>query len=157
MSTIKLRPVLESDVTAFFEHQNDRVAQDLAVFGGPNYRDREAFLARWQGFLVDPSMVSRTVVTADTIAGYVAHFEQLGKPSVSYWIDRSCWGQGIATEAVRQFMDVVQVRPLYARVAASNVGSVAVLEKNGFCDFGREYTPLPGRAAPVEELLYKLI
>lgn len=55
---------------------------------------------------------------------------------ISYWLGEPFWGQGIATEAVRQmveytfyYFDVVR---LYAEVFETNKPSMRVLEKNGF-------------------------
>jgi RimJ/RimL family protein N-acetyltransferase len=51
---------------------------------------------------------------------------------LTYWIDPSRWGLGIASDALRIFLTVEKQRPLYARVAAGNRGSRRVLEKAGF-------------------------
>ena len=40
-----------------------------------------------------------------------------GEREVSYWIDRAHWGKGIATEALKQFLALVTIRPLYARAS----------------------------------------
>ena len=55
---------------------------------------------------------------------------------IGYWIGESCWGKGIATEAVRQmteytfyYFDIIR---LYAEVFETNKASMRVLEKNGF-------------------------
>lgn len=55
---------------------------------------------------------------------------------VGYWIGEPFWGQGIATEAVKQmviytftYFDIVR---LYAEVFEHNKASMRVLEKNGF-------------------------
>lgn len=55
---------------------------------------------------------------------------------IGYWIGESFWGQGIATEAVRQMMEYTfyyfDIVRLYAEVFESNKASMRVLEKNGF-------------------------
>jgi RimJ/RimL family protein N-acetyltransferase len=48
---------------------------------------------------------------------------------VTYWIGRSYWGKGIATDALTAFLAVDRSRPLQARVASDNVASRRVLEK----------------------------
>ena len=55
---------------------------------------------------------------------------------IGYWLAEPFWGQGIATEAVRQlveytfyYFDIVR---LYAEVFETNKASMRVLEKNGF-------------------------
>ena len=71
---------------------------------------------------------------------------------VTYWIDRAVWGRGIASRAIALFLEVVQSRPLYARAASDNVGSLRVLHKAGFRVIGTEvslgiartsYSPAP--------------
>jgi RimJ/RimL family protein N-acetyltransferase len=51
---------------------------------------------------------------------------------VTYWIGRTHWGKGVATCALRAFLDLETTRPLYAAAAADNIGSLRVLEKCGF-------------------------
>lgn len=55
---------------------------------------------------------------------------------LGYWVTREYWGQGIATEAVRQicgqaFRETGVLR-IEAEVFADNPGSIRVLEKNQF-------------------------
>src|SRR5215218_9325330 len=52
-----------------------------------------------------------------------------GEREVTYWIGRSYWGKGIATDALTAFLAVERSRPLHARVASDNVASRRVLEK----------------------------
>ena len=56
----------------------------------------------------------------------------MGKQLLGYWVGREWWGRGIATQALALFVDEVSIRPLYAHVAAHNVGSIRVLDKCGF-------------------------
>jgi RimJ/RimL family protein N-acetyltransferase len=55
---------------------------------------------------------------------------------VSYWVGEPFWGQGIATEAVRQMVEYIfyyfDIVRLYAEVFETNKASMRVLEKNGF-------------------------
>ncbi len=62
-----------------------------------------------------------------------------------YWIGREFWGRGIASVAVRQFLESETTRPLTARVAKHNPGSIRVLEKAGFTRVGEDaFTPPDG-------------
>ena len=47
-------------------------------------------------------------------------------------------------------------RPLYARVAADNAASVAVLQRNGFGEISRETSYAPGRGTDIEEVVFAL-
>lgn len=52
---------------------------------------------------------------------------------LSYWIGRAYWGQGIASEAVRQMLEAHEDgRALFARVLPDNAASAKVLAKAGF-------------------------
>ena len=61
-----LRDVFESDLDAFFEHQREPEANEMAVFPA---RDRETFYAHWRRILADDSLIQRTIVDGDEVAG----------------------------------------------------------------------------------------
>ena len=52
-------------------------------------------------------------------------------------------GRGVATEALRLLVSREPERPLFARVAAHNAASIAVLEKNGFTEVSRPFRSKP--------------
>jgi RimJ/RimL family protein N-acetyltransferase len=124
-----LRDVAEDDLPVFFEHQLDPTATAMAAFPS---RDREAFMAHWERIFRDRSVIIRTIVVHGEIAGNVVSWRDGGERLVGYWIGRAHWGKGIATAALADFLQMVDVRPLHARVAKHNVGSIRVLEKCGF-------------------------
>ncbi|MGH3025246.1 MAG: GNAT family N-acetyltransferase, partial [Gaiellaceae bacterium] len=66
------------------------------------------------------------------------------------------WGRGIASAAVQVFIHVETQRPLFARVAAHNLGSTKVLTRNGFIKIGVETSWADGVAADVLEYIYRL-
>ena len=75
---------------------------------------------------------------------------------VGYWIGKEHWGRGIASAALRLYLDVERHRPLLATVAEHNAGSRRVLEKAGFQFVARELVddgPEPGTFA---ELHFRL-
>jgi RimJ/RimL family protein N-acetyltransferase len=75
---------------------------------------------------------------------------------ITYWIDRSVWGQGIASQALALLLDLVPVRPLYARAASDNVGSLTVLRKAGFVPIGTEISYANARGTEIEETILRL-
>ena len=77
-------------------------------------------------------------------------------PGARYWIGRSYWGKGIATDALTAFLAVDRSRPLNARVASDNVASRRVLEKCGFRVIATERNVAEGRSAEIEELVLRL-
>ena len=58
---------------------------------------------------------------------------------------REFWGRGLATGALSELAVEIPERPLHAWVAASNVGSIRVLEKCGFARDGFGEDPDEGR------------
>ena len=73
-------------------------------------------MAKWAEILDDEGIVVRAIVFEGQVAGHISSFEQFGKPAVGYWLGKAYWGQGIATQALSQFLDDLRTRPLYARV-----------------------------------------
>jgi len=49
----------------------------------------------------------------------------------------------------------VPARPLYARAASDNAGSLRVLQKAGFHAFGTEYSFAPARNTEIEETIVR--
>lgn len=128
-NNVQLRAVMEEDLPVFFEHQQDPVAATMAAFSG---RDKEAFMAHWAKIMADNSVVLRTVLFDGQVAGNVVSFMRSGKHEVGYWLGQEFWGKGLATQALRAFLQEVDARPLYGIVAKHNTGSRRVLEKCGF-------------------------
>jgi RimJ/RimL family protein N-acetyltransferase len=141
-----LRDVVESDLDAFFEHQREPEANEMAIFPA---RDRAAFDAHWRRLLADGSLTKQTIVHDGRVAGNVLSWEQDGRRLVGYWLGKEFWGKGLATRALQEFVSGVTTRPLYAWVATTNVGSIRVLEKCGF-------VAVDSRKYDVEELLFEL-
>ena len=151
-SGVSLREPVEADVESFFRHQLEPEACRMAAFPS---RDRAAFAAHWAKTAADPSVTRLTVLADGLPAGYVACFSRLGLREVCYWLGKEFWGQGIASMALAMFLDRVQERPLHARVAKSNRGSLRVVEKCGFVVVGEDRFP-DHDGAVVEEFLLKL-
>jgi RimJ/RimL family protein N-acetyltransferase len=128
-SDIVLRKVIEDDLQIFYEQQLDPVATEMAAFPA---RAQEPFLSHWKKIMADETVMLRTILFDGKVAGNIVSFEQSGEREVGYWIEREYWDKGIATESLRQFLEEVKSRPLYAHVAKHNVASRRVLEKCGF-------------------------
>ena len=148
-----LRDVVEADLPIFFEHQRDPEANRMALFPA---REREAFDAHWKKILARDDVTTKTVLFEGEVAGNVVCFERDGRREVGYWIGREFWGRGLATKALRELLDEVTIRPLHARVATSNVGSIRVLEKCGFSIRDRETIFDDAIGEEIEELVMEL-
>jgi RimJ/RimL family protein N-acetyltransferase len=148
-----LRAVVPADFDAFYRHQTDPTA--LAMIGW-RPRERAAFDRHWAEAARDPANVLRAVLVDEQLAGCVASFMRHGRREVSYWIDRACWGRGVATESLRQLLAELAERPLYARVAKTHAASQRVLLKCGFSVWGEETSPADERSEATEEWIVEL-
>ena len=144
---VHLRAVADADVPLFFRHQ-----RQLLVDG----EGESEFRARWHRMLKDQSVLIRTILVDGDVAGYVAHFIQLEKPSISYWLDQQFWKRGIATAALKRFLPLASERPLYARAAIDNTASHRVLQKCGFEVVGSGRCFSERHGGEVEEVVFAL-
>ena len=152
-AAISLREVGDRDLPVFFEQQSDEGANQMAAFTSEDPQDREAFSAHWKKILADSRITIRAIESGGELAGYLASFERWELREVSYWLGREYWGRGVATAALEAFLLLVRERPLYARAATDNVGSLRVLEKCGFEISLRERGFAEARGQEIEEVL----
>ncbi|WP_460064246.1 GNAT family N-acetyltransferase [Streptomyces sp. YKOK-I1] len=128
---IVLRPVHDSDLPVFYRLLNDPEALRMAAFTPEHPADRSRFEDHWKRVRAS-SALTRTVLADGDVVGHAAVYGEPGEREVTYWVDRAHWGKGIATAALRALLAEAPERPLYARAAADNAGSLRVLEKCGF-------------------------
>ena len=156
-SSIVLREVMMSDLPIFFDQQLDPEANRMAAFTRKDPADRDAFMAHWAKILRDETITIQTILFDGQVAGSVlSYVDEDGQREVSYWIGRPYWGKGAATRGLLAFLDHIKVRPLYARVAQDNIGSLRVLEKCGFTRIGEGRGFSEARGQEVEEFLLRL-
>lgn len=153
---VTLRATRAGDLDALFQFARHPGAAQMAAFTAADPDDRAAFDAHWQRLLADPGVDARTIRADGEIAGSVARWFDDGIAEVTYWIDPERWGQGIATRAMRLFLNALSERPVRARVAADNAGSIGVLEKLGFRHVAIEVGFANARGAEIEERIYTL-
>ncbi|WEH41284.1 GNAT family N-acetyltransferase [Streptomyces sp. AM 2-1-1] len=153
---VSLRPVHPSDLPVFFRHMSDPESNRMAAFTAEDPTDRDHFDAHWERILASPGIVTRTVLADGDVVGHAAVYGEPGEREVTYVVDRFYWGRGIATAALRGLLAEVSERPLHARAAADNTGSVRVLEKCGFTVVGEERSFANARGAEISELSLRL-
>lgn len=153
---VSLRPVHPSDLPVFFRHMSDPESNRMAAFTAEDPTDRAHFDAHWKRILASPDVVSRTVLADGDVVGHAAVYGEPGEREVTYFIDRSHWGRGIATAALRALLAEVPERRLHARAAADNTRSVRVLEKCGFKVVGEGRGFANARGAEIDELVLRL-
>ncbi len=133
-ANVLLRPVTPADLDTLYEFQLDPESNRMAAVVP---RTREVFLARWQETLNDPAAMGRAIVADAVLVGSIGCFPQdmpWGEKAyaVGYGVGREYWGRGIATRALALLLGEVTMRPMYARAARENLGSLRVLERCGF-------------------------
>ncbi|RKN40190.1 GNAT family N-acetyltransferase [Micromonospora endolithica] len=153
---LRLRPVRDDDLPAFYRYQRDPEAVRMAAFTAEDPDDAAEFAAHWRRVRADPANESRTVTVDGTVVGYVLAFPVGERTEVSYWIDRERWGRGHATGALAALLRELPRRPVHARAAKDNHASLAVLRKCGFVVRGEDHGYAPGRGHDVEEWVLEL-
>jgi RimJ/RimL family protein N-acetyltransferase len=139
---VTLRPVEEPDLEPFYEQQADPASVAMAAVPA---REREDHLQHWAEVVADANTNVRTILVDGEVAGHIVSFlrDGRGDREVGYWLDRSLWGRGVATAALRAFLDDEEPRrPLVAHTAAHNPGSGRVLAKCGFRAVAEVHDPL---------------
>lgn len=153
---VTLRQSEISDLEYFFKFQLDEEANYLAAFTSKNPSDKAAYFEKYTKHFNDPAINNMTILIDETIAGSIAKFVMEGDAEITYWIDKNFWGKGVATEALKKFMTIENIRPIFARVAFDNFGSQKVLEKCGFVKIGSDKGFANARQEETEEFIYRL-
>ena|ERR1041385_7450117 len=154
--SITLREVEPSDLENFYQHQLDPAAIKMAAFVSKGRKDKAVFDAHWKKILSSPQNRNRTIVADGQVAGYVACFPDGEHMEVTYWLGREFWGKGLATQALTRMLDLVVERPIFARAATDNIGSIKVLQKCGFKIVGKDKGFASGRGEETEEYILRL-
>jgi ribosomal-protein-alanine N-acetyltransferase len=135
-----LRPWRKSDKPALVRHANDRqVWRNLTHTFAYPYTEADA---NWwfQHVAMQPAGTLLAIEVAGEASGGIGIHLNEGVHAkwaeIGYWLGSSCWGRGIATEAVRAMtahafarFDLIR---LQAGVFAWNPASMRVLEKCGY-------------------------
>ena len=129
----------------------------MAAFTSEDPDDRDRF-DEWIARERAAPEVSLFVVTEDGgFAGTAAAFTVGVDREVSFWLARHAWRRGVATAALRLLVSHEAERPLYARAAAHNAASIAVLTKTGFTEVSRNVDYAPGIGREAEEIVFALV
>jgi len=156
MSHFELRPVEASDLDAIFEQMRDPESVRMAAFTAKDPNDRGAFDAHMAKIMSSPDTWVRAITRDSRLVGTIGSWVADGVTEITYWIDRAHWGQGIATQALGLLLAEITVRPIRARAASDNAGSLRVLEKAGFRRIGKDMGFARGRDAEIEETILEL-
>ena len=156
MADVALRELEDVDLDVLFNQMRDPESVRMAAFTSRDPNDRDAFDAHMARVRSAPDVTNRAITRDGRLIGSIASFVIEGDTEITYWIDRSVWGQGVASQALTLFLQTVQIRPLHARAASDNAGSQRVLHKAGFRITGTEVSYANARGTEVEETLLRL-
>jgi RimJ/RimL family protein N-acetyltransferase len=156
VAEVALRPLEDADLDSLFEQMRDPESVRMAAFTAKDPDDRAAFDAHLAKIRTAPGVTHRAITADGRFVGTIASFVIEGDTEVTYWIDRSCWRQGIAGQALALLLAAVPVRPIFARVAGDNTGSLRVLQRAGFTIIGTDTGFANGRGAEIEETILRL-
>jgi RimJ/RimL family protein N-acetyltransferase len=133
-----LRPGFPEDAQALAAAMSDKaIARNLAVVPWPyTLRDAEAFLASPRDPVLPSLLIFERTDGAPRLVGSCGLGRRpSGAVEMGYWIARSCWGRGLATEACTALIGIARALGL-GRLEAShfidNPASARVLENLGF-------------------------
>jgi RimJ/RimL family protein N-acetyltransferase len=153
---VKLRILEDADLDRLFEWEQDPRAVAMAAFTRADPADRAAFDEHYQRIRSDPDCTLLAVEDDGVLAGTIGSFTMEGEREITYWINPSRWGQGLATAALKAFVLVEATRPLFARVAEQNIDSARVLARAGFVQIGSDIGHAHGVGRDVVEHIYRL-
>jgi len=137
---IVLRPWKKEDISLL-----TGIANNINVWN--NVRDRlphpytEKDAQEWIDFTLFKQPLTHFAIEADSLLvgsiGFLLKEDVYSKNiEIGYFIGENYWGKGIATEAIKQLLNLLianyDVVRIYADVFENNKASMRVLEKNGF-------------------------
>jgi RimJ/RimL family protein N-acetyltransferase len=139
---LMLRPGFPEDAPALAEAMSDRaIARNLAVVPWPyTLRDAEAFLASPRDPVLPSFLIFERTDSALRLIGSCGLGRRpSGAVEMGYWVGRSYWGRGFASEACAALIEIARTLGL-SRLEAShfidNPASARVLDKLGFESVG---------------------
>lgn len=130
MAKIILRQIVNTDLPILFQQQLEPEAVAMSAYPS---KDRGEFMRHWEGILKNKNVTARAILYKEKVAGHIICWKE-GKyeQRVGYWVGKEFWRRGIASAAMAEFLLLVKIRPLFAKVARHNIASQKVLQKNGF-------------------------
>ncbi len=136
---LTLRPPEAKDASRIAAQANDMGVAAMTLRMPHPYRleDANAFLAGLNNPLAKDKIVFAIDDPDDGLVGVIGfHGEDPRAPELGYWLGRSYWGRGYATEAVRAVLRWARVewgkKIVFAGHALENAASAGVLIKSGF-------------------------
>jgi len=152
-----LREVEPIDISAFFDFMQDSEALWQAAFTSEEPSNRAKHDQHWEKILSNPTIINRTICLGGVVVGSIGRYLMDDIPQVTYWIGSEFNGQGIATQALKLFLEIDPTRPIEARTAFDNTASARVLSKNGFIEVGQDVYFANARGIEIVETIWRLV
>ncbi|WP_198684042.1 GNAT family N-acetyltransferase [Brachybacterium sp. YJGR34] len=156
MVPVTLRPLQSGDLDQLYAWECDPDSIRQAAFTRPDPEDRSAFDAHYARIRADRDVLLCAVLADDVLAGVVGSFTIDHERDVTYWVDPEQRGRGIATAALSALLELDMTRPIFARVAAHNTASAAVLAQSGFARVRTVRSFAHGVGQEIDEHVFRL-
>ncbi len=153
---LSLRRSIPTDLEIFYLNQTDEEANHMAAFTPKDPFNKKAYLEKWTKLLDREDIHMQTITVKDQVIGCVVKFVMEGDAEITYAISKEFWGQGITSEALKEFLKIEKGRPIFGRVTFDNYASQKVLEKAGFEKIGIDRGFANARNKEIEESIYRL-
>ena len=145
---LRMRPIEQSDAQAMTDMANDWDVTRYTTLPFPyDLSDAQAMIASTGSRVM---LVLERLLDHKVIGCVVAHPDGEGNYEVGYWLGRSYWGQGYASEAARRFIRHLfadqDVKHIWSTVNPANVASVHVMHHLGMRLDGTAMVAFPNRA-----------
>lgn len=145
-----------TDLPIFFGFMQDKDSLWQAAFTSKDPSDREAHDQHWHKMLGDDQIVNHTVLVDGNVAGNIGRYLMDDELQITYWIGSEFQGAGVASNAVKLFLEAYPERPVSARTAFDNHASAKVLINNGFLKSGSDRFHANARGSEIEETIWIL-
>lgn len=156
MNKLSLTQTIEGHLPIFFQNQTDPEANLMAAFTAKDPNDKEAYITKWTKHLNNDAITMRSIQLDQAIIGTVCTYPMNDELHITYWINKTYWGKGIATKALQLFLKECTIRPIHASTAFDNHRSMQVLLKNGFQRTGSGQYFANARNKEIEEIFFRL-
>jgi RimJ/RimL family protein N-acetyltransferase len=160
-----LRPAWEEDADALFRAiADERIVRNLATAPWPYLPEHASgWIAAERAPHRPSALIFRTAGEPELVGGIGIHDTPEGNVELGYWIARSHWGRGYASEAGRAMVACARSALKLPRLVAGhfldNPASGSVLRKLGFQPTGRismRHSVARGEETPVAEFVLEL-
>jgi RimJ/RimL family protein N-acetyltransferase len=143
-SKIQIRPILKKDAPTIAKLGNNKKIWNNIRDAMPHpyhLKDAESFIASKEK---DKPNTTFGITINDNLCGLIGLEIQKDiyrkSAELGYWLGESYWGKGLASEAVKLVVkhgfEHFDIERIFAAAFEYNIGSIRVLEKNGFVKEG---------------------